>query len=161
MKELLAVCFSALNVNEPKKIDVNNILFNLENPDGMDLTSFLQKSSYLGGNSASSLDISYMSSIAMAVLRSSYELANLKLIDGKIVVKGDKNFKNVVSDSFNIFDRFLCKNEHNYRNDVGAMKKFRSWMAYCLGLNLWKELYPNKEYDEEEYLRLQKQLCII
>ena len=44
------------------------------------------------------------------------------------------------------------------KNGNVTVQKYRSWIVLALGLGLYKKLYPNKEYDERLYLRLQEQL---
>ena len=39
--------------------------------------------------------------------------------------------------------------------------KYYSLLAYSIGLNLWKKLFPGRKFDEQEYLRLNEKLCIM
>lgn len=111
----------------------------------------------------------YSYTVAVCVIRSLFDIGTLDISNRKNVVNNE-NFDGIVDTCFSRIDKFVNDKESeiakNYEKNNqgpanGELKKFYSWFACCLGADLWKKLYPDKEYDEQEYLRLQKQLCIM
>lgn len=164
LKALLQLQFKKIfdidNVNSfesKNEIDTSDI-FSMYDENGLlvTLSSFLK-----GAAEVTNSQMGDSCLIAISTLRSLYELGNLKINQGRLI-SNDKKDQDFISKSFNLLNSFLRKNEQEYRKyGQNVIKRIYSWIAYCLGVDLWKKLYPDKEYDEQEYLRLQKQLCIM